>query len=211
MKRIIALLLILALTLSILGGCSSGKNSDNNNGVESENATGDQEHDTIEVDKKLMSVEVTIPALLLSMDDEDIDYEEIINNAKEEEGFEDAVKNDDGSITYKISKAKHKEMMDQLSDDIHKSFEEIIDDEDVESIKGITSNKKFSEIEVIVDKEKFENSLDSLSIFGIAIQSMFYQLYDGVSPDKYKVAIKLIDEATQEVFDTIIYPDALEQ
>ncbi|OIU66592.1 hypothetical protein BHE18_16530 [Rossellomorea aquimaris] len=39
----------------------------------------------------------------------------------------------------------------------------------------------------------------------------FYQLYDGADPDNYEVTLEMTDAETGEVFDTIVYPDALEE
>lgn len=38
----------------------------------------------------------------------------------------------------------------------------------------------------------------------------YYQLFDGVDPDDYEVVIAVINKDTGEVFDTIVYPDDLE-
>lgn len=211
MKRILCLVLVLTLISGMLIGCGSNENDDTDKDVSNENVeVKDEGEGSIEVDKKLISVEVTFPESLLAMDDEEIDYDEIINEAEKEEGMLDAVKNDDGSITYKMTKARHTEMMSQLSEDILEAFDDLINDDDFASIKDITSDKKFSKIEVIVDKLEFENSFDGFGIFGIAMQSMFYQVYDGVAPDKYEVEVSLSDVDTNEVFDTIVYPDAFD-
>lgn len=52
--------------------------------------------------------------------------------------------------------------------------------------------------------------MDGFAIFGLAIQSMFYQLFEGVSEEDYKATFQLKDENTSKVFDTIVYPDDLE-
>ena len=46
---------------------------------------------------------------------------------------------------------------------------------------------------------------------GLGMSGMLYQLFNGVDPDDYKVKINLKDEVTDEVFDSVIYPDALEE
>ena len=38
-----------------------------------------------------------------------------------------------------------------------------------------------------------------------------YQLFNRANPDDYKVTISTKDEATQEVFGEVIYPDTLEE
>ena len=39
---------------------------------------------------------------------------------------------------------------------------------------------------------------------------MYYQVFNGASPDEYKVTISVKDAATQKVFDEVVYPDDLE-
>ncbi len=51
------------------------------------------------------------------MDDEEIDYDEAIEQAKTQ-GMKDAIQNDDGSITYIMSRSKHKELMKETKDAI---------------------------------------------------------------------------------------------
>ena len=64
---------------------------------------------------------------------------------------------------------------------------------------------------MIVDKAAFENSFDGSTVLGIGLQGSMYQLFNGANPDDYKVTISTKDEATQEVFGEVIYPDALEE
>lgn len=40
---------------------------------------------------------------------------------------------------------------------------------------------------------------------------MYYQLFEGVDPEDYKVVVDLKDQDTEEVYDTIVYPDALDE
>ena len=47
-------------------------------------------------------------------------------------------------------------------------------------------------------------------ILGLGLKSFLYQLFNGANPEDYKVTIPTKDEATQEVFSEVIYPDALE-
>ncbi|MEM5591333.1 hypothetical protein AAHH67_05500 [Niallia circulans] len=79
------------------------------------------------------------------------------------------------------------------------------------SIKDITHNKAFSEFTLVVDKKKYEDSMDSFAIFTLGITGMMYQVYSGVDPDDYQVKILTKDEATKDVLDETIYPDDLEE
>lgn len=196
--------ILFALFITILAACSNNDQENNaSKGEKSEQHTEDQ---TVDVEKGLLNVEITLPASMF--EGEDIDA--AIAEAKKE-GITDVKKNEDGSITYKMSKAKHKEMMKELETSIRETIEETKSSEDYVSIKDVTHNHSFSEFTLVVDKEKYENSFDGFAVFGLGMSGMMYQLYNGVDPENYKVIIFLKDEATQEVFDEMVYPDDLEE
>lgn len=163
------------------------------------------EEKPIEVDKGLLNVEVTLPASLFQGEDLD----RIIAEA-EEAGVGEVSKNSDGSITYKMSKSQHKEMMMQMEKDLISSIEEMKNNSDLVSIQDITHNPSFSEFTLVVNKEAYENSFDGFAAFGLGISGMFYGILNGVEPDKNKITIFIKDEATQEVFEEMVYPDDLE-
>lgn len=171
---------------------------------EADNDQSDQETQAIEVDKGLLSVEITIPSSMIEEDPE-----KVIAEAKEK-GVGEATLNDDGSITYKMSKSVHQKMMQEVEASLKESIEETKNSGDFKSIKDITHNNSFSEFTLIVDKAAFENSLDGFAALGLAVSGMYYQLFDGVYPDNLKVTVHIQDEASGEIFNTIVYPDALE-
>ena len=210
MKKIMYLLLVLAL--SALAACSS---NDASNTEKDSEASGNQTEETkkensddesVKVDKGLLNVEITLPASMFEGEDMD----ETIKNAKEK-GIKEVTQNDDGSVTYKMSKSVHKEIMKEMKTTIEQSVEETKNSEDYTSIKDITYNDSFTEFTMVVDKEAYENSMDGFGALSLGMSGMFYQLYDGASPDEYDVTISLEDEASGEVFDEIVYPDALEE
>lgn len=194
LKKFLVLVFILLLG-TVITAC--GKDDAKSN-QESESKT-----ESIEVDKGLLNVEITLPASMF----EGQDIETVISEAKKD-GVDEVTKNDDGSLTYKMSKAKHKEMMNEMKDSILEGIEETKTGEDFVSIKDVTYNKDFSEFTMIVDKEKFENSFDGFAAMGLGIQGMYYQLFNGANPDDYKVTIIIKDEDSGEVLDTIVYPEA---
>lgn len=194
------------LTVLLLTACGSKEeNKSDVNGLQTSEADSESKKEgSLEVDKNLLSVEVTIPASMIQS--ENID--QVIADAKAE-GIEEATQNSDGSVTYKMSKSKHKEMIKEMEGKLKSSIEEMKTSEDLTSIKDITHNKSFSEYTMIVDREAYENSFDGFAAFGLGLSGMMYQLFDGVKPDNYKVTIEVKDESTGEVFDTSTYPDDL--
>ncbi|MCP3739461.1 hypothetical protein [Rossellomorea sp. BNER] len=201
--------ILLTILMIFLASCSA--NEQENNASDSEKSakkqTEEQTKDqSVDVDKGLINVEITIPASMF--EGEDIDT--VIANAKKE-GITKVTKNEDGSLTYKMSKAKHKEMMKELETNLLATIEETKNSGDYQSIKDITHNNSFSEFTLVVDKGAYENSMDGFASFGLGMLGMMYQLYNGVDPDDYKVTIFIKDQSTQEVFDEIVYPDDLDE
>lgn len=198
----------------ILGACG-GEDANIENAEEVNDEVEDVSENTInekvEVDKKMLNVEITLPASLLELhEDEEIDIDEMKKEAQKD-GIKDVVLNDDGSVTYTMSKSTHREMLAEMKEEMNETIEETIKGEDFPSIKDIKANKTYDQYEVIVDKEEYENSFDGFGILGVAFSSMYYQLFEGVNPDDYEVIIDIIDEETGEIFDTIIYPDAFNE
>lgn len=161
---------------------------------------------SIEVDKGILNVKVTLPATMFN----GANLDEVISKAKSD-GVDEVVKNDDGSLTYKMSKAKHSEMLKQMEASILKSNDDMKNSGNFKSIKDITTNKSFSEYTITVDQAAFKNSMDGMVGLGVAMTGMYYQLFNGASADNYKVTISLKDVATGVVFDTIVYPDVLKK
>lgn len=215
-KKLLSVFFVSTLVLGACGGENTSSENDEEVSDEVENLSEDTEAEDnedgkVEVDKKIINVDVTIPASLLEFDDdEEIDIDEIKKEAKES-GIKKVVQNDDDSVTYTMSKSTHRELLDEMEKGVEETIDEIINDEDFISIKDIKVNKNYDKYELIVDKEGFENSLDGFGVLGVALNSMYYQLFEGVEPDDYEVIIDIKDEETGEVFDTVIFPDALEE
>ncbi len=147
-------------------------------------------------------VEVTIPALFF----EGQDIDSVISKAKNS-GIKEVIKNDDGSLTYKMSKPEHEEMMKGLKEGILASVDEIKASQDYKSVKDITYNKSFSEFTLTVNKKEFDGSLDTMASVGLALTGMYYQLFNGADVEDYKVTVIYKDASSGEVFNTIVYPD----
>lgn len=169
-------------------------------------AVEETEQGSLEVDKGLFSVEVTLPAMFF----EGEDMEVVIANA-EAEGVGEATLNEDGSVTYKMSKSQHQEMMEELEASIDETKTAIVDSGDFPSIKGLEISNDYETYTLQVDREAFENSFDGVATLSIGIVGSYYQAFDGVDSEDMHVEIDLEDADTGEVFQTIVYPEALDE
>ncbi|MCJ8008107.1 hypothetical protein ACFFF5_17860 [Lederbergia wuyishanensis] len=205
--------IVLMLFLLVITGCNQDetkKEAIDPAKVDSEQKNAETDNESIEVDKNLLSVEITLPASFLGLDEDEKSIDQVIAEAKAD-GISEVIQNEDGSLTYKMSKSKHKEMLSELETEMKTSIEDIISGEDFASVKDITHNKKFSEFRTIVNRDEFENSFDGFVTMSLGVSGMLYQIFDGVDPEKNKVTISIEDEATGEVFETVVYPDDLEE
>lgn len=194
------LIVLIALSLLVVAGCS-----DSGSGTAGENIDSGNTGESVEVEKGLLDVTITLPASMVESDN----IEATIQEAKEK-GVKKVVVNDDGSLTYKMSKSVHRQMMQELQEGFNEMMEDLKTGSDFASIEDLKYNKDFTSITLIVDKKEFESSLDAFAVFGIGLAAMYYQLFDGVQAENIAVTINIEDSATGEIFETIVYPDALE-
>ncbi|MGE8001078.1 hypothetical protein ACQKOF_20925 [Lysinibacillus sp. NPDC093190] len=207
MKKLLIFPLTLLLAI-LLVACSQNKESDSGKKNDSADKKAEEtsQDESIKVDKGLLNVEVTIPASLF----EGQDIDAAITEAKNE-GVKEVIKNNDGSVTYKMSKSVHKKMMKELEESVLETVEEIKTSDDFTSIKDVTYNKSFTEFTLTVNKEEFENSFDAMSSMGLAIVGMYYQLFGGTDPEKFKVTVIFKDESNGDEINKVVYPDDLNE
>lgn len=197
----------MVLSLLVISACSDANEVNNNDENTSQDDVQEQEEDedAIEVDKGLLNVEITLPEMFF----EDENMDEMIEEAKEE-GIKDVTQNEDGTVTFKMSKKDHKEMLRELEENVKETVEDIKNDEEFASIVDVTYNKSFTEFTIIADREGFENSFDGFAILGVGMSGTFYQLFSGEDMQTSEVTVFVEDEATGEIFEEITYPEAFE-
>lgn len=208
MKKIIAILLCLVMITITACGNSSNDDTSKESNQEKEINEGNEEsneNEDLEVDKGLLNVTITLPASMFEGEDIDKEVEEI-----KEEGIKDVKVNDDGSMTVKMTKTKHKELVKEVKDTVLEYFEELKASEDTPSINDVKYDDNFKEVTLEVDKKKFEESFDSMAVFGVAMTTAMYHIYEGVPAEEVNFKINAKDSGTGEIFNTILYPDDLE-
>jgi PBP1b-binding outer membrane lipoprotein LpoB len=209
-------LVILASAILILSGCSSSEKEEVNTNapqveegqpateVAQENA--DDAEGTVEVDEGLLTTTLTLPSSFFN----EAEPATVIENAKKQ-GVKEVTSNEDGSFTYTMTNKVYKKMLGDIAASVEESMTSLKSGEDFASIKDVEYDKNFSEFTLVVDKEAFQSSMDSFAALAISISAMMYQTFSGVESEALKVTIHMKDQATNEVFDTIVYPDTLEQ
>ena len=189
MKRIIALVLAICSLATLLTGCGidalfKGKGNDNQ----------------LNSNKPSAMKEITFPSSLFE-GEEDFDPDAYA----EEQGFEKAVFNEDGTLTVTMTQAKYEELLSETSAEMEKNFAEMVDSEDTPYIKEITHNDDFSSVTVKVDRDAYESTFD-FTPFAIGVTVSFYQT---ILEMDIHCEINMVDVDTGDVIKTTVYPDDL--
>ena len=198
-KKITSIILAALLVLSFAGCAQSNTDSSagTNNG-----STATSTPSKIETDEKLLSVDITLPASMF--EDEDMTNFDADAYASEQ-GFTSAKLNEDGSVTVTMTKAKHKELLEEMKNSLDASFAEFVNGEDTPYIKDITHNENFTAVTMKVDKAAYENAFDFTPL-AIGLSVAMYQAF---TETEYHVEISIVDATTGEAINSITYPDAL--
>lgn len=192
------------LSLFVLAACSGNKETQKE--VDDDNGSQAKEDAGIEVDKGLLNVEVTLPEVFFK----DENVEEMIEESLAE-GVKEVTENEDGSVTFKMTKKDHKKMLTEMAEEIEGTVDEISNDENFTSIQDITYNKTFTEFTMVVEREVFEDSFDGFAVLGLGFSGMFYQVFSGEDMESTEVTVYIEDGATGEVFEEVVYPEAFEE
>ena len=189
MKRIVAFCLTFVMLFSFVacGGSSSKEN-------ETSNSEG------IEVDEGLLSVEVTLPVSYVDGQTPD----EIKADA-EKMGYNDCTIHEDGSVTYKMSKAKHREVLDTYKKSFDESIAETIAEENG-VVKEIKYNDNLSKIDVYLDEARYDE-WNSFAVLGYYMFGSYYQIFAGTDAEKIDVVVNAINADTKETIDTFALSD----
>lgn len=150
---------------------SSTEDDDFEKDMEELSAIGD-----VEVENGILTVSITIPAELVG----EITQEEL------DEGngtnYVSAVINDDGSVTYKMTKAQHKEMLASLVKGFDEGIQEMVDDNENYSIASVTYNEDFTVFDVTMDGNELGLG-DSFSVMAFYMYGGMYGIFTGKRPE----------------------------
>ena len=201
LKKLTSIILALTLILSFAGcskpGADSTTDNNNDNGSTTESTSA-----KIETDEKLLSVEIKLPASLFEGQDmSTFDADAYAN----EQGFTSAKVNEDGSVAVTMTKAKHKELLEEMANTLNTNFNEFVNGESTPYIKEITHNDDFTAVTMKVDKAAYETAFD----FTPLAIGMSVAMYQAFIETEYHVEISIVDVATGATINTITYPDAL--
>ena len=129
----------------------------------------------VQVENGVMTVSINVPAdLAKNIRQETID-------AGIGTQYQAAFRNQDGSITYKMTKEQHQAMLEQLAVSFDNSLQEMIDNENY-TISNITRNNDFTVFDISLDGAE-PSASDSYAAFGLYMYGGLYGVFNGKRPE----------------------------
>ena len=156
----------------------------------------------VEVDKGLLTVDITIRRDLMDPDGQLTD-EQLLQNAAERDMK--AVINDNGTITYTMTRNQQRQLLDGMMTSIKESNAELIAAADNPFV-AIEHNNDLSSFTMKVDRARY-NEFAVFYVLGFYVQGGLYQQFSGVPADEVDVHAEIVDAATGEVLHSSRYRD----
>ena len=185
-KRIVTLLFCILLSTFAIGCGEKGENKDSqvNNDDSSISSDDDTNLDSlgdIEVDEGLFDVELTIPA-----DFADGATQEDLDKTANEKGYKSATLNSDGSVTYVMTKAQHKKMMDEMAEEINAELQGLVGSEDYPNFTKVEANSDYTKFTISTTSTELDLA-ESFSVINFYMQGGLYNIFNGTPVDNIHV------------------------
>ncbi len=148
----------------------------------------------VDVDKGIFDVELTIPADFAG----EVTQEQLDESVKEK-GYESAKLNSDGSITYVMTKAQHKELLDTISKSIDDSLQDMVGSSDFPNITAVTANEDYTSF-TITTKNSEPDMAESFSVLALYMYGGMYAVFNGEKADN--IHVDFVNDASGEVISS---------
>ena len=191
-KKLIAVLMIAVLTLS-LAACQ-GK--DDSKDTSKKEKTEDSSEKKAAPKKEQKKVEITLPSSLVG------DSEATLDEEAKAAGVTEVTKNEDGSVTLKMTEEAHQNLLNEIKTGIDESIQEILQDkENYPSFDSITYNDEVTEFDVNVDASVY-GGLESFVVIALYVEGNMYQSLNAVPEDQLKTIVNFKNKDTGEVIES---------
>ena len=218
MKRVISVLLIVSMVFSLAACGSSSKDAPTSSaGTESAEPAPESsvsEDDLIddegweqleamgnvETENGIFYTKVTLPAEIVG---EDVTQESLDAEAGKDT-YTSAKLNDDGSVTYKMTKKQHKAMMDGFVNMIEEELQNLVDSSD-NAFTRIEHNKDYTLFDAYLSTNEIGFS-EGFMVIGFLYYSYIYNAFTGVEVQNVEVNFydpngELIDSMSSADFE----------
>lgn len=207
MKKVVAMMLVMAISASCIACGSTGEQTDSSSAAtttESAEETSTVTDDLsaleavgdIDVDENLLSVTVTLPAEYTDPEMTQEDYDAV---AKETDGIKSVTLNDDGSLTYVMTKARHRQMLQEIVDQYTEQNNAMIGSENYPNITDIKANDDFTEFTVTTTSTEL-SLMESLSVLQFYVEGGMYGIMSGKTVDN--IHVDFVNADTGEIIES---------
>ena len=138
---------------------------------------------------------ITIPAKMAG----EVTEDDLVN-MKEEANVKSITLNEDGSLTFEMSKKQHKELLKSLAASIDEGYQSMIDSEDFPNVTKIKTNSDYTEFEITTKNEEVDMS-EGFMVIGLYLQSAIYNTFADNIDDNFEVTVKYFNAASGEMID----------
>lgn len=148
----------------------------------------------ISVDKQLLDVTLTIPKEYVG----ETTQEELDLTVKEK-GYKSATLNEDGSVTYVITKAQHKELMEDVKNTINQALSEMAGSENYPNVTSVTANEDYTSF-TITTKNAEPDVNESFAALAMYMYGGMYAIFNG--EDAENIHVDFVNADTGEVISS---------
>lgn len=153
------------------------------------------------------TVEITIPSDYIG---EDVTQEELDAQLKQADGFKSATLNADGSVTYIMTEACHKKLMQDMAQQLDSSLADMVGSEDYPNVTAIDASDDYTKFTVTLssDTVSFQESIMALAFYMSG--GLYHYFSTGEPVDN--INVRFIDQSgnlLQEANSKDVNPDAL--
>ncbi|KAB1438380.1 hypothetical protein [Candidatus Galacturonibacter soehngenii] len=148
----------------------------------------------VEVDKRLLTIEIVIPAEYMEgTSQEDLDTSSL------ESGFISATLNADGSATYVMTKDTHNKYMEELKTQLTSEINEMVGSTDYPNISSIEINDDYTEFNITTTSTELSMS-ESFSVIAFFMYGGMYNMFNGTKTDN--ITVNFINADSGELINT---------
>ncbi len=132
-------------------------------------------------EKGLFNVELNIPKEFAGEK-----TQEELDATAQELGYKSITLNEDGSVTYVITKKQHKQMMEELKENLDSTLKEMVGSEDYPNFTDISTNGDYTEFEVTTTSTEL-SLVESFSVLGFYMYGGMYNIFNGTPVENVEV------------------------
>lgn len=153
------------------------------------------------------TVEITIPSDYIG---EDVTQDELDAAVERTDGFKSATLNADGSVTYVMTEACHKKLMQDMAQQLDSSLADMVGSEDYPNVTAIDSSDDYTKFTVTLSSDTV-NLQESLMTLVFYMSGGLYHYFSTGEPVD-NINVRFIDQSgnlLQEANSKDVNPDAL--